>query len=105
MPRPDTQAFGQIVHAAVIESALADQSQGARNGGRGSNPCGSPRGSLGPASQTGTKSLLRRRGRRGKITDIFLFRRRRGTNRPAINPGGSDRNKKSAVKARIPRQA
>src|SRR5207248_8194136 len=88
----------------VLEAALGNQPQGTRDRVRCSQPGRRSRGTLGTAAQARTESRFggRRSGR--KITDILLSRRRRRTDRAAINPAAQHTNKEFAVKTRVSRE-
>src|SRR5580698_458368 len=105
MPRTDTEPLGQIVYAAVIERAFSNQLQSARNAGGSSQPGRRSRRRFGPAAQTRAKSGFGGRSRGWIIANVFRFRRGRGADRPAVNPGGGYADAEPSVEPRVPGQA
>jgi hypothetical protein len=104
MARADSQSFRQNFHSAVLQTAFADQSQGARNRVRSSQPRRGSRRSLGPATKTRAITGLRGCGGRGEVTAILLFGGRRGAYRTAIHAAAPNADEKLAVEAGIARQ-
>ena len=104
MPRSDAQPFRQHLHAAVFQTALADETQRPRDCVRCAQPRRRSRRALRPAAQARTKSRFRRRSRRRKVTAVLLLGRRRRTDRAAIHAAVRHADVKLAVEARIARQ-
>src|SRR5580704_8310210 len=104
MTRANSKAFRERFYSAIVQATLTNQPQRPRNGIWSPHPSRSPGRTFRPATQTGPEARRGRGGRGWKITNIFFFRRRCGTNGAAINSAGEDTNKEFAVEARIARQ-
>ena len=102
--RANSKPFGERLHSAVLQSALADQAQSPRDCIGSSQPGGRSGRAFRPATQTWAETCLRRGGSGWKVANIPLLCMRRRTNRPAINSAGKDTNKELSVEARVTRQ-
>jgi hypothetical protein len=101
--RANAEVFCQSFHSSVTEATLADEAQSARNRIWRPQPGGSSGRTFWPATQTGTKARLRRRSGSGIVSNILFFRRRRWTNRAAIDAAREHSNKELAIEARVAR--
>src|SRR5260221_337171 len=105
VPRTDAQAARQLVDSAIIEGALTNQAQSARDGAGCSGPRGCSRRHFRPAAQARTKSGFRcSRGGR-EVDNVPFFRWMNGTDRPAIDAGAGYGDEKSAVEPGIARMS
>ena len=101
LPGTDSNARRQGFDAAVVERPVLDEAERSPHYGRRSHPRRSSWRSLGPASQTGAKAGLRRRGSSRVVTHVRLLGARRGADRPAIDAGRGHRDEEPSIEARI----
>ena len=103
VPRGDAEPIGEGIDAVAIERAFADQPQAARHHARRAGPGRRARRRFGPAAQARPEAGgLRGRGGR-VVADVFVLRRSRRADRPAINARARDGDEELAVEARIAR--
>ena len=99
----DSQPQRQVSQRSLVERALAEQLQRALYCGGSAVPGRAVGGGLGAAAQAGSKTGLGRQGGAAKVTDIFLRRRPRRADRPAVDPRGPHGQVEFAVEAGIAR--
>src|SRR5258706_9331926 len=99
MTLADPDAGGEGVDGVVVQRPFGDQAQRARDRGRRSMPSRSVGRDLGPAPETRPESGLLRGGCTGEEHAVFLVRRWRGADGPAIDPSALDPREEGAVEA------
>ncbi len=102
MALADAESAGQLVHRAVVEGAIGDQSQRARDRRRRSQPGGGSGRRLRPAAQARPVAGLLSGRRTAQKQAVLAFRGASRANRPAIHPGRPHRSEEAAVEARVP---
>src|SRR5579864_6072349 len=105
MSGADAEFFCEEFDAAVFESGLADQPQGAGDGAGGSEPSRSPGAAFRATAEAGAESGFGRGGCRGKVATIFFFGRGRGADGTAIDAAAEDSDEEFSIEARVARQA
>src|SRR5215472_16355255 len=105
MPRRNIQLASQILERIFVQIACVDpRERSAHELRNGIRRRGSRAGrDLGPATKARTVARLLGFGRMREERDAITTRRSRGTNRPAINPGGAHGDEEEAVEAAISR--
>ena len=104
MARTNSQAFGQDFDAAVLDAALANQTESSRNRVGRSEPGWSSRRTFWPATQARAKAGFCCRGRARKVPAVLFFCCRRRTNRTAVNATANHTDEEFPVESRITRQ-
>ena len=97
----DADLRRELVHAALVERALADQAQRARHGGGRALPGRAARRRLRPAAPAGPEAGLRGRGRRRVEAAVPQQRRARGADGPAVDAGAGDAGEEAPVEAGV----
>src|SRR5262249_13269349 len=90
-------ASGQTLHAVVVDGALSDEAQRARDDARRPEPGGRARRRLGPAAQAGPEARDLRGGRAREVADVLVLRGPGRAHGPAVDPRGRHRDEEAAV--------
>ena len=100
-----TKSIREVFDRTVVQGAGRNKAQTPSDSYRRSTPCRSPGRTFGAAAQTGSKAGLA--GSCGSRVEDYVagLRRYCRANRPTVNTGSFDANKKLAIKPRIPGEA
>jgi hypothetical protein len=105
VPARHTEGVGKVLHRlAVVEIALLDEPQRARDRRRGATPCCRPGRRFRSTSQARTEATALGGGRGREEDDVARLRRLHGTRRPAVDPCGEDAAEESSVESSVARE-
>lgn len=97
----NSEPAGETLDAGLVERALGDFPQRARDGSGGAVPSGRARRAFGAASQTRPQTGSCGCRRRGIVSDIFFAWRRSGADRPTKDFGSAHADEKAPVEAGV----
>src|SRR5687767_8796320 len=101
LPFTDADPLRERRDVCVIERAIFDEPERARDRARCSTPRAEIRRCLRPTAKAGTKPCFLRSGRGRKEDDVLPLRTARGTNGTAIDAGRLHAREEATVEARI----
>ena len=102
MPRANPETFGKLFDILTVKRPRFDHPQRALDSRPGTLPGRAERRSLRTTSEAGPETRLLRRCCTTMELDVARKRRSSTAHRPAINPGGLDRDEHDAIPCRVP---